>query len=310
MVGQGDFAIRTPADGLGEVKDLGVAINWMLDGLERRDREISELLIEQTEKVRLEAELKIAQGIQANLLPAQESTEYKGISIAADYFPATECAGDWYHYHHNASGHETIVVIADVSGHGAGSSIFTALIAGIYADFCAEESGPWDIERFFRKTSQIIHQFGRGSWHASMMVARYSEASSTVDVYAAGHPPAFYHDSRQFLSRNVADAPTQPRYRKVLVPGEVLGLSDEPKIGKVSLAFAKGDSLFLYTDGLVEAKNAQGRMLTARALESMLRKTHDLPASQSIGQITSDWKSHKGNAAAPDDVCVVYLKAS
>lgn len=134
-VGQGEFSVKPVSVGFGEVSQVSRAFTAMIDGLVTRDRSIQDLMKEQVEKHRIEGELRLAQSIQSNLLPLQNLPESSGIDLKAAYIPATECAGDWYGYHYNPETDESIVAIADVSGHGFGSALFTAIIAGLFTRF-------------------------------------------------------------------------------------------------------------------------------------------------------------------------------
>ena len=134
-ISTGDFSVKVPTAGFGELKTLTQAFSRMVAGLQQRDLVIAGLNKEQIEKVRLAGELEIARGIQENLLPVEELPKENGLRVQALYRPAGECAGDWYGYFYDKPSQITMVFIVDISGHGAGSSIFTAIAAAIFEDF-------------------------------------------------------------------------------------------------------------------------------------------------------------------------------
>jgi serine phosphatase RsbU (regulator of sigma subunit) len=307
-IGAGDLTAKASLEGFGEVGALGEAFNSMIDGLNQRDVEISNLMVEKAEKIRIEAELKIARDIQANLLPQASLPAECGLEIAAAYQAATECAGDWYHYHYNVTARETIVAVVDVSGHGSGSSIFTALIAGVFDQFCALENGPWDLKTLADRIGKVVYRFGKGKWHATVLIARYRQDAKEVDLVSAGHTPAFVIHGREPA---LASIESKNRIaKKIVMPATILGDRPEVETCSRTISLVAGDLLFLYTDGFTEAKDPNGRMQTARNVEALLTSCEKLPPAEALEKVIQGWNSHRNGQPAADDACLVMLGAA
>ena len=300
-VGAGDLTSRVTTNGFGEVAQLGEAFNAMVDGLNQRDEEISRLLVEKTEKIRLAAELKVAQGIQTNLLPKDPLEKSSGLDVTAEYHPATECAGDWYQYHYNEIAQETIVVVVDVSGHGSGSSMFTALIAGVFDQFRRNETGAWNLSDLMTQMGDVVYRFGKGAWHATVLIARYTKATGKMDLLSSGHtPPIVVH------SQNDKATSTE----KIRLPSQIIGNSKTTQFAQKTLSLSPGDLIFFYTDGFTEAKDPAGFMMSSRALHKVLSNCSKMPSSDALLKVVKEWEHHRKGQPALDDACVVMVRVA
>lgn len=299
IVGQGRFDVSPTAKGFGELSALSSAFGTMASGLVERDRQVALLMRESTEKARLEGELAIARRIQENLLPASGLPTESGLVVASEYISAAECAGDWYHYAYDATKQETVLVVADVSGHGAGSSMFTAIIAGLFDQF-RNKPGSFDMLEFTRCTNDVIYRVGRMQWHATMFIARHSAGSQALDILLAGHPAPLLRTGVEGETGTLSPP----------LPGSpVLGSSLDFAPTCRQIPFPKGASLLVYTDGLTEAANAQGKaFLRRRVRDSFLKGSGD--PRESLAILVEDWRSFLASEGPRDDVCVVALRAA
>ena len=294
-VGEGNFDVSPKLQGFGEITVLSTAFSSMANGLIERDRRVTALMREQTEKMRLAGELAIAKRIQENLLPAAPLPEECGLALAASYVAAAECAGDWYHYAYNPINNETVMVIADVSGHGAGSSVFTAIIAGVFEEYRSRSDALFDIEGFVAKTNIVMHRLGKRQWHATMMAARYVKGSDNLDVVMAGHPLPFFRTPKGMA--NV-----------VFPASQALGLDPEFKVVLHKVPFGMGSSLLVFTDGLVEAANPANKMYGRKKIKEQYQRGPDVP-HQALEELIDNWKTYLDGTPPNDDVCVIAMKA-
>jgi sigma-B regulation protein RsbU (phosphoserine phosphatase) len=299
QIGRGNFAVEFGTAGVGEVMSLNNAFKTMVGHLVERDRAIQNLMAEQLEKIRLEGELKIAQGIQANLLPTDRLPEELGLDVFAKYIPATECAGDWYGYHHNPGANETIVTIADVSGHGAGSSMFTAMIAGLFDQHKSTSKGPWDIEKFAQDVNGVILRLGKKQWHATMLLLRYRHATQDADLLFAGHNPPFIQHSTE-------DIPL----KRLRGTSTVLGLEEKATCYVTQIPFKAGTTMLMFTDGLVEANNPAGKKLGDKKVLKTFQSVRTDSATQIVNRVVVAWDQHRSGTPAADDMCVMAIRAA
>src|SRR5690606_18151355 len=155
--------------------------------------------------------------------------------ITAKYVPATEVAGDWYHHWHNERTGESVVFMADVSGHGAGSSMFTAIIAGIFKHL-APEAEFYPVERFLETVNKLILELGSGQWHASVQVVRFVKGETQARIRNAGHPPPVHVTRR-------GQTAAGPAATSIMMQSSVLGLEMSPKFAMAEAQLAEGDCI-------------------------------------------------------------------
>ncbi len=298
-VAKGNFNIEVPKGGIGEIATLGQAYTNMARNLKDRDEALAVLNLEQKEKIRLDSELKIARTIQENLLPQAQHPRNSGLEVTAKYVPASEVAGDWYFYTYSEKTRESVICVADVSGHGAGSSMFTAIIAGIFRQL-ADETKPYPVELFLRSVNRLLLEFGYRQWHASIQVAQYVQGSGELVVHNAGHPPPVV--VRHKHGGNVVDS--------MPMPSLVLGLSTDADLARQAIAFGKGDSLLLFTDGLYEARNSSGRVFGRKRIVNFARSAGDRSTHEWVKGMHDSWLGFRAGEPAADDLCIVAVKAA
>jgi serine phosphatase RsbU (regulator of sigma subunit) len=294
-VGTGDFTTRAEASGFGEVRILSESFETMAVSLAERDRRIQLLLVESRKMALMEQELLIAKGIQENLLPEQFLPAEANVEVYTSYLPAQEVAGDWYSYHYNEDLCETLIVISDVSGHGAGSSMFTSIIAEIFEDFRERNaSRSFPLADFSQVVNRRLLKFGRGGWHSTMAVVKLGKTESDIEYLNAGHTP--------LIIKNQEGA------KLLKVPSIPLGIEPviEPQIRRVS--FPPGSSAMLYTDGLIEARGKKNTSYGLKRLYKTLEAQESISSKRMVDGVIKNWRSHVTDVPQNDDICLIGFK--
>ncbi len=117
-IARGDFSVRVQSRSRDQIGDLARSFDGMASSIEG-------LLIQTTEKERLEGEIAIARTIQQKLLPPPEAT-LPGIALLAEFLPLAELGGDYYDYFSMPDG-RSAVAVGDVSGHGLPTGLLVAM---------------------------------------------------------------------------------------------------------------------------------------------------------------------------------------
>jgi PAS domain S-box-containing protein len=241
------IAARTPtrvpfdADDLADLRDLAGRAGIVIDNLRRHAREHSNSVALQ----------------QALLTTAPEAP---GLQIATRYLPATngnEVGGDWYDTFLQLD-RTPVFVIGDVMGHDIHAAAGMGQLRGVLRTVGYLESGtPAEI---LTRADAAAHGLSVAVL-ATALVARVetgSDGTATLCWSNAGHPPPV------LVSRTGArllDAP----------PDRPLGLMrrlHRPRHDH-RVAIAPGDTLLLYTDGLVERTDEELDVGLARLLDSV-----------------------------------------
>ena len=186
-------------------------------------------------------ELEIARQIQSAILP-REVPRLKGLDIAARHLPMTAVAGDFYDF--LVMDERTVgILVADVTGHG----VPAALIASMLKSALAAQSGhAAEPARVLSGLNQAL--CGKFEEHFVTAGYLFLDTGKQMARYAgAGHPPLLYGS---------LDGRGRAVFREIDANGLLLGISREAEYTAVELPFRPGDRCVLYTDGIVETKNA------------------------------------------------------
>jgi serine phosphatase RsbU (regulator of sigma subunit) len=218
--------------------------------------------------------------------------------LAAAYVPAAQVAGDWFTYDYNETTGETIVVVVDVSGHDMASSMFTAIIAGLFYE--VRESFPqrFPVEDFAIKAGRRIRGFGREQWHATMQIVRFVKGERKVEITNCGHtfPMTF-------------GAKDSGRDSKLIrLPSSPIGLGKAfDGVTKV-IPLEPGDTLLLYTDGVTETRQPGGKVYGQKRLFKVGGANAGRSTKQLIHLIHRDCLKFRGSLPTQDDLCLVAIR--
>ena len=242
----------------------------------------------------LQKELEIARQIQSAILP-REVPNVKGLDIAARHLPMTAVAGDFYDFL-VMDDKRVGILVADVTGHG----VPAALIASMLKSALGAQSGhAAEPARVLRGLNQALC----GKFEAHFVTAGYLFVDTEKQMmrYAgAGHPPLLFGS---------VDGGKRAVFREVEANGLLLGVSEDAEYAAVELPFNPGDRCVMYTDGVVETKNAVQEEFGATRFRSFLEIQASLAADPLITASLAEvgrW-SGRGEAAREDDITVIAV---
>lgn len=194
------------------------------------------ILEQQARRATLEQEMQSAREIQQVLIP-ETLPSLDGYAITSAYTPAQEVGGDFFQILAAPDG-ATIVALGDVSGKGLKAAMNVSMIVGVMRAEAANTTSPQEIVSALNRC--LVGRMQGG--FATGLVFRI-EPDGTVVFANAGHLPP-YLNGKEFM----------------LEPSLPLGLVSQATYGEVKLRMYPGDQLSLYTDGLLEARNASGEL--------------------------------------------------
>ena len=297
-VGEGDYAVETSRSGIGEIDVLNLAFSDMAHNLAEKEKAIEAYIVQQKEAVRLEAELEVAHSIQENLLPKDPVPKESGLDVAIQYQAAEECAGDWYHQYYNEKTGETILAVADVAGHGAGSAMFTAIIAAMFEDAKMRHPDRIDALAFLHRLNEVFSRIGRNQWHTTFCIIQHFAGDMDVLVTAAGATPLIvcHKTENGYMVQG-----------KVL-PSDVVGILPDPVFTQESLPFRPGSNIVIHTDGITEALNDKKKQYGFRRLKNQVKSSSKLKSKDILRQVLNNWHEYCKDEKQEDDFCLVALK--
>jgi PAS domain S-box-containing protein len=223
------------------------------------------------ERARLfEERAYVARMLQTGLLP-DRLTDIPGLEVAVRYHSIADggaVGGDFYDCFDISPG-RWLVAVGDVAGKGAAAAVLTGLARHTLRAIALREERPEEMLRFLNEALR------RQSSESAFCTVGCATLEPTADGFqarlaAGGHP------SPLLVS---AGAPT----REIEVKGMLLGVEADPVIEPVNLTLGPGDTLVLYTDGVVDARPVGGE----RFGEDRLRAAVDAAAGGSAEAVAT-----------------------
>lgn len=260
----------------------------------------AEFLHLQLERRQLDLDLSIASGIQQMLLP-RELPRLPGIELDARYTPAQRVGGDLYDFF-ALSESRLGVAVADVSGKGIPASLLMAMCRTNLRQIAARHASP---SRVLTELNQTLAMDIQAGLYVTMLYAIIDLASNTVTVARAGHEqPLFVRRDPASGGLARAEFVESEGMALGLVPDEIFSLAMAERIE----AFAPGDVLVLYTDGLTEAPNEEGREFSGARLADVVRTWQAKTPREINDAILEGVQRFTGDTPQRDDFTLVTVK--
>jgi sigma-B regulation protein RsbU (phosphoserine phosphatase) len=256
---------------------------------------IEENAREREEKKRISTELGVAKEIQASMLPCifPPFPERKEFEIYASMVPAREVGGDFYDFYF-IDKNNLAVVIADVSGKGIPAALFM-VIAKTLIKNCSSCKRPKNV---FESVNKKLCENNETCLFVTAFMGFYNIPTGRFVYVNAGHNPPLIKKrggSFEFLK-------TDPCF--------VLGWMEAAEYKETEITLEKGDALYLYTDGVTEAMDAQKTLFGEQRLVDALNRNRDSSPKDLLSAIKREVDSFSGEAEQADDITMLALKVS
>lgn len=221
----------------------------------QRDKELDEI----------QQELGLARRMQLSILPAAfpDSAAFK---VAAKYVPMTSVAGDFYDFLLADDEHAGLL-IADVSGHGIPAALIASMVKMAAISQRAQSAHP---AALLAGMNTALCGNTQGQYVTAAYVYLDADAQK-LQYAAAGHPAMLL--LRDGVVTEIAEN------------GMLLAAIADANYESKSLPLKSGDRLLLYTDGLVEARNAEGRLFGDQSLAAELETSARMTPSETVDHL-------------------------
>lgn len=229
--------------------------------------------------------------IQRALLPEKNPT-VPGFGIATSYIPSDDTGGDYYDYYHGPDG-RLGVLIADVSGHGAGAATVMAMLRAII--HCYESADGIDTARFARYcNSKLAASKIEGNFVTAFFCV-IDPASGEIVWTRAGHNP--------------------PRIRRADGTVEVIDSAGTLPLGVVDDLDAEsdrgrlhpGDTLVLYTDGITELRGPGNELFGEERFDRAVHACDGMPECV-VDAVHRAMHDFTGSMTRQDDQTLVVVR--
>jgi sigma-B regulation protein RsbU (phosphoserine phosphatase) len=281
-VAKGQYGNLLPVKSQDEVGELTRNFNTMVIQLEERSR--------------LKKALDLAMEVQQNLLPKTDPI-VEGLDIAGKSIYCDETGGDYYDFltiEENES--EKIgVVVGDVSDHGVPSALLMATVRASLRQRAMQSNNTSSIiTDVNRQLASDVEDSGR---FMSLFFLTVDLPHRNLKWVRAGHDPAILYD------------PKTNTFENLIGPGLALGVNQSWQYEENKKSgLAKGQIIFLGTDGIWEARNTSGEMYGKNSIYKVLRQNSEMSAKEILDALLEDLFRFRGDRKSEDDVTLVVLK--
>ncbi len=243
---------------------------------------IAEQLFEQE---RLRRELELAREIQMDLLPESTVADFpvKGVNV-----PALEVSGDFYDFF-QLDKDLIYFNLADVSGKGMNAALLMARASSLLHHLAKSIDDPGVL--LSRVNDELCETVSHGMFIT--IVSGFIDTSTcTVRFANAGHQPPLYHHQSGEFEQIQAEAP----------PLGIVSGMDYP----VSTVKLNGGSLYLFTDGVTESRDAEQHALNVDGLKQLITNKSELVAAKRLDDIVASIR--EGESTQHDDITMMVIE--
>ena len=251
----------------GDLKKLRVAILLLMmaafgvlvliiNRFARNDRRLQKA---EMEKKRIDSELLVANKIQQSMLPQEngqlimENGQLVGdVEIYGSLVPAREVGGDLYDYF--IRDEKLFFCIGDVSGKGVASAMMMAVVHTKFRDFSAHENNP---ARIMQNINVGCCQNNKTNMFVTLFIGVLDLPTGRLRYCDAGHDAPFIMENGEWRIENCH-------------PHLPVGVFDDFTYSVEETHIEPNSTIFLYTDGLTEAKNSQHKLFGLERVKEVL----------------------------------------
>jgi serine phosphatase RsbU (regulator of sigma subunit) len=284
QVEDGNLDHRVPAKRRDQLGDLSRSFNHMTDA-------VQSMLADVAEKERLARELELARQIQESLLPARY-LELGPLTLHATFQPATEVGGDYFDVFPLAD-ERLVVVVGDVAGHGLATGLLMASLKSSVASLVYEGYSGADL---IAKVNHVMMTHGQSRTMITLTLTQIDLVEGFLGLSNAGHTPAFLIGAEGEIEELAANS----------IP---IG-SNLCQPAQLARPFLPGNSLLLYSDGLVEAVSPDGEPYGYERLERLLMGAAELRGNALSAKILESLNDYTQGATLADDLTLLVLERS
>lgn len=243
----------------------------------------------ENEAKRIDAELEMGRTIQNSVLPV-DFPDQECYRLAAGMYAAREVGGDFYDFFPIDDRH-IAVLIADVSGKGITAALYMMNSKALLKELI--QSGMDPAEAFDQANRELCRN-NKAHMFLSAFLGVLDLSTGILTCVSAGHNPPLLkhaHGNWEFL-----------RVKHSIV----LGVTTKKTYTGVSIELRPGDRLFLYTDGVTEAKNSNNELFGDARLREALDSMRGTP-SELINELKTTLERFAAGEPQSDDITMLIL---
>jgi phosphoserine phosphatase RsbU/P len=255
------------------------------------DRQLTDAAVER--RLRLEAELALGRRIQRSLIPLV-SPSIPGYAIASHYEAAQEVGGDFFDvFRVRGRNGRLALCVADVTGKGIPAALLMAFARPLL--HAAIDNATEPVEALER-TNRILVEERRSSLFITALCGVVDLRRGIVRLANAGHEPPLFVPANGGAIASIEGS------------GPLLGAFHRLDLVERSVVMTPGDLLLLYTDGVTDARAADGRRFGYDRLIEVLDSTRGAPPATIVEAICAACHRFQAGEAMADDITILAIR--
>ena len=244
------------------------------------------LALELVDRVRVRDELEVARELQEDLLP-HDVPPIPGYDFAHSYRTANEVGGDYYDLTPLPDGRVSLLV-GDASGHGMAAGLVMAIANATLKTALDIDPSP---ERVIQLLNRTLCRTGTNRTFMSVFYGLLDPDTGVLEYVCAGHP-------FPVLRR------TDGSVEELGCGGLPLGMREPLEVFPQTVILSPGDLLVLYTDGLAEALDTEGKEAFGYSRIASLAQNGGSPRTVH-DRVIRAFDSHVGDEPIKDDLTLL-----
>jgi sigma-B regulation protein RsbU (phosphoserine phosphatase) len=242
------------------------------------------------ENEKLEAEMKIAREIQRSILP-KSRPQVPGLDFGLLIEPMESVGGDFFDFI-RIDDERIGLVMGDVSNHGVPAAIFMALTYSLLRVEAQRGQTPGEV---LRAVNRQLRDMNASEMFVTVLYGVLNRATRDFHFARAGHEPPLIMTARR-----------DPLLLK-LKPGQCLGIFAEPCLDEQHVSLPADSLLVMFTDGITEARRADGELFGEERLQAVLYAGRNPTAQAACEAVLAEVRAFSEYAAQSDDIAVVAV---
>jgi len=244
------------------------------------------------EKRALERDLELASHVQRSLLPATH-VRHGDWHVHYEYKPAGMVSGDYCDLIlPSRPDGKLIFLLGDVSGKGVAASL---LMTHLHAMFRSLSEVGLELDKLLEVANRVFGESTTASQYATLICGRAGDAGE-LEIGSAGHFPAL-HVAKEGV-------------KEVGSTGLPLGMFSSSRYTVRRVRLEPGDSLLLFTDGISEALNREGREYGVAQLSHAARERHGWVPHELLAACRKDVDRFCSGISQADDQTLMVIHRS
>ncbi|HDR52223.1 MAG TPA: hypothetical protein ENN90_11490, partial [Mariniphaga anaerophila] len=281
---------ETPVSTLNEVKQVSDTLEYLKAWFEqyRISREQ-----EEQKSLRRKQDLMQASEIQQSLIKTTFPAfpERKEIDLYAIYKPAGVVSGDLFDYFF-IDEDNLLLTIGDVSGAGIPAAIFMSVAQTLIKNSAVCRRA----KSIVRKSNVELCTSNRHMYFLTLFLGVLNVKTGVLNFCNAAH----YYPLILKQGGKVTELK--------LSHGLPLGLYPDKDYKDAKVVLDPGDIMVLYTDGVTEVHNAQGKQFGSDRLKESLKNMAGLSPEEIVRKLDTQLETFQGEQPQHDDLCLLVIK--